>query len=90
VRLRSARHHRRDLPTLCGIHPARVDVAQTRSMTRLVMVAMLLTQLGACGSGARQPRKGAERQLEVRYTAVYRSSADGWQLVSWQSTRIQR
>jgi uncharacterized protein (TIGR02246 family) len=33
---------------------------------------------------------GSDREFEVRYTAVYTASADRWQLVSWQSTRIQR
>jgi uncharacterized protein (TIGR02246 family) len=33
---------------------------------------------------------GSDRDFEIRYTAVYRASSDHWQLVSWQSTRIQR
>ena len=33
---------------------------------------------------------GSDRDFEIRYTAVYRARSDHWQLVSWQSTRIQR
>jgi len=33
---------------------------------------------------------GCDREFEIRYTAVYRARSDHWQLVSWQSTRIQR
>jgi ketosteroid isomerase-like protein len=32
---------------------------------------------------------GADRDFEIRYTAVYRSTGGRWQLISWQSTRIQ-
>jgi ketosteroid isomerase-like protein len=32
---------------------------------------------------------GTDRDFEMRYTAVYRSTGGRWQLVSWQSTRIQ-
>ena len=33
--------------------------------------------------------KGADRDVDMRYTAVYRlSPANKWQLVSWQSTRV--
>jgi len=32
---------------------------------------------------------GAVLDFEMRYTAVYRSTRGRWQLVSWQSTRIQ-
>ena len=32
---------------------------------------------------------GADRNFEIRYTAVYRSTGGRWQLVSWQSTQIQ-
>jgi ketosteroid isomerase-like protein len=31
---------------------------------------------------------GADRDLDIRYTSVYRLTADRWQLVSWQSTRV--
>jgi ketosteroid isomerase-like protein len=33
---------------------------------------------------------GSEREFEILYTAVYVVVGDRWQLVSWQSTRIQR
>jgi uncharacterized protein (TIGR02246 family) len=33
---------------------------------------------------------GSDRELEIRYTAVYAATGDAWQLVSWQSTLIQR
>jgi len=33
---------------------------------------------------------GSDREFEILYTAVYAASAGRWQLVSWQSTRIQR
>jgi ketosteroid isomerase-like protein len=33
---------------------------------------------------------GADREFEILYTAVYAVVGDRWQLVSWQSTRIQR
>jgi ketosteroid isomerase-like protein len=29
---------------------------------------------------------GADREFEIRYTAVYAANAGRWQLVSWQST----
>lgn len=32
---------------------------------------------------------GADRELAIRYTAVYVVRGDRWLLVSWQSTRIQ-
>jgi ketosteroid isomerase-like protein len=32
---------------------------------------------------------GADREFAIRYTAVYVVRGDRWQLVSWQSTRIQ-
>ena len=32
---------------------------------------------------------GSDREFQIRFTAVYTASAGGWQLVSWQSTRIQ-
>jgi ketosteroid isomerase-like protein len=32
---------------------------------------------------------GADREFDARYTAIYRASGKGWQLVSWQSTRMQ-
>ena len=32
---------------------------------------------------------GSDREFEIRFTAVYTAGAGGWQLVSWQSTRIQ-
>lgn len=31
---------------------------------------------------------GADRDVDLRYTAVYRFGDDAWQLVSWQSTRV--
>lgn len=31
-----------------------------------------------------------DSDLDVRYTAVYRSKRGRWQLVSWQSTRIEQ
>ncbi len=31
---------------------------------------------------------GADRDVDLRYTAVYRLGDNGWQLVSWQSTRV--
>jgi len=33
---------------------------------------------------------GSDRDVEIRYTAVYIARRYGWQLVSWQSTRIPR
>jgi len=33
---------------------------------------------------------GADHEFEILYTAVYEAAADRWQLVSWQSTRLQR
>ena len=35
-------------------------------------------------------RGGSDRDFEIRYTAVYRARSNHWQLVSWQSTRIQQ
>ena len=35
-------------------------------------------------------RDGSDRDFEIRYTAVYSARSHHWQLVSWQSTRIQR
>ena len=32
---------------------------------------------------------GSDRQFEILYTAVYAESGGRWQLVSWQSTRVQ-
>lgn len=31
---------------------------------------------------------GNDRELEMRYTSVYRNTGNRWQLVSWQSTRV--
>ncbi len=31
---------------------------------------------------------GADRQLDMRYTSVYRRARGRWQLISWQSTRL--
>ena len=31
---------------------------------------------------------GTDRELDIRYTSVYRLTGDRWQLVSWQSTRV--
>jgi ketosteroid isomerase-like protein len=31
---------------------------------------------------------GGDLEVDLRYTSVYRHSPDGWQLVSWQSTRV--
>jgi ketosteroid isomerase-like protein len=33
--------------------------------------------------------RGADREFDIRYTAVYRSTEGRWQLMSWQSTGIQ-
>ena len=33
---------------------------------------------------------GAEREIMIRYTAVYAGRGDEWRLLSWQSTRAQR
>jgi ketosteroid isomerase-like protein len=35
-------------------------------------------------------RGGADRDIELRYTAVYRRMGRVWQLVSWQSTRLSQ
>ncbi len=32
---------------------------------------------------------GSDREFEILYTAVYATNGGRWQLVSWQSTRIQ-
>lgn len=31
---------------------------------------------------------GNDRELDMRYTSVYRNTGNRWQLVSWQSTRV--
>jgi ketosteroid isomerase-like protein len=31
---------------------------------------------------------GADRDIDLRYTSVYRLTGNEWQLVSWQSTRV--
>jgi ketosteroid isomerase-like protein len=31
---------------------------------------------------------GNDRDVDMRYTSVYRLTGDRWQLVSWQSTRV--
>jgi ketosteroid isomerase-like protein len=33
-------------------------------------------------------RAGADRDIALRYTAVYESDGGKWRLVSWQSTRV--
>ncbi len=31
---------------------------------------------------------GTDRDIDIVYTALYRRAGEGWQLVSWQSTRV--